>query len=67
MPKKEEFWFKEGECFVCRKPCHRDGYAHFECCMSLYEEIKKKHAKMPKKRIWEDFKGEIKKNAQNSK
>lgn len=36
--------YKAGECFICKKPCDFDSYAHFECCIS-YADHKEKAMK----------------------
>lgn len=39
---------KQGTCFVCLEPCKPEGYAHFECAvsMSMAKEIENQKAKV---------------------
>ncbi len=56
--KQQNSWFQEGTCFICSKPCETDALAHYECCQAMYQEIKKKRANAPQKRVWGDSGGD---------
>jgi hypothetical protein len=37
--------YKQGVCFVCKEPCHLEGYAHHACCLAYQNkwELVKAH------------------------